>query len=192
MMSYNFYTGILCLITGIFFNVTHSKAQDIILRNERFYFDEKIIQRYKDSLHHDNKLYSFVVFVTNNKHKQETYLIWFKGMITKAVKVTDTTITKPLSIPNNNFSSLLHAEKLAIRKSEDRIKFIPPINAATTDVAIIDLHNNHFFVEQGQGTGYKLSVSKALDRKIFFQTLKKDLAPLNNLWQISHTYKRYE
>lgn len=157
------------------------------------YLDKAKVNFYKDSLRRRAVRSPFFTFLTSERGQPVTYFMWLHGDLLSAIKLTDSTVSRPLTGQPQRFNRLLSMPKLAIRQAEDRLKFRPPVNPLTTDLLFVDAGAHPYLVAYGSGAGYVLNPAQNAARNYFFQILRQDVAALAARWQPAGRYtRRYE
>lgn len=181
----------LILILSLSSVIGIASGQDIYVKDLPFYYDKKVVTHYKGSLKRTDLSSLFVTYLTKINNKEVTYIIWFKNNVMSVVQITDSTISKPLTTRQHHFMAALHLGKLAVRESENKLKFMPPVNSLTTDVAFIEVNRKEYVIEYVPNCNYVLDKKKNTSRDTFFRILAQDLEPLKERWQVATPYKRY-
>ena len=128
---------------------------------------------YRDSLQRRAVRPPFLTFLTSAHGQNVTYFIWLQGNSLNAIRLTDSTVSRPPTNKSQHFASLLNPGKLAVRQAEDRLKFKPPVNPGTTDILFVETSKQPYLVEYGRGAGYVLDAARDADRRYFFKYFGK-------------------
>jgi hypothetical protein len=170
-----------------------ASAQDAYVKYLPSYYDEKAVTHYKGTLKRTDLSSPFVIYITSIDNKQVTYVIWFKSKVMSVVQITDSTISKPLTTRQHHFMAALNLEKLAVRESENQLKFKPPLicPSSGSGAAFIEISRKEYVIEYGRNCNYVLDKKKNTSRAAFFRVLAQDLEPFKGKWQVATPYKRY-
>jgi hypothetical protein len=170
-----------------------ARGQGAYLHYLPSYLDKAKVNFYKDSLQRRAVRPPFFTFLTSERGQPVTYFMWLRGDLLSAIKLTDSTVSRPLTGQPQRFNRLLSMPKLAIRQAEDRLKFRPPVNPLTTDLLFVDAGARTYLVAYGNGAGYVVNPAQNAARHYFFQVLRQDVAALAAHWQPAGRYtRRYE
>ncbi|MDO7846076.1 hypothetical protein Q5H92_06900 [Hymenobacter sp. M29] len=152
--------------------------------------DERIIRSFQDSLKRERRSDRFITFLTHQREQDITYFIWAENNQMRVVQLTDSTISTPLTCPRPRFLAALDLPRLAVRQSEDRLRFMPPLNPKTTNSALVETAGRQYLIQQGSNNNYVLDRTKNQARAAFFRQLVEDLAPLQGHWHVARAYER--
>ncbi|MBG8552557.1 hypothetical protein [Hymenobacter guriensis] len=167
------------------------QGQDPYVRHAPYYPDQRLTHPLQDSLQRNGLSTRFITLLTQHQHHDITYFIWFENHRMQVVQITDSTLSAPLICRSQRFSAVLDLPQLAIRESENRLRFVPPANARGTDIAWLEIDGQPYLIEHGPSAGYILAKTKNTSRTAFFRLLKQDLATLQRQWQVARAYTRF-
>src|SRR5580658_8841370 len=163
----------LLLISIIFCVNPQSRAQDAPLKLMPFYLDHDVITKYIDSLNRI-KVDTFIAVLTNKNKENFTYFVWVKNGCMNVTRITDSMISSP-KIGQQHFIQEMNMRVLAIRESESKLKFKPPVDPAQCDIVFVYIGNKSYIVEEGSHSDYQLNSSKNKRRSNFIKTIKSDI-----------------
>ncbi|MBF9143254.1 hypothetical protein [Hymenobacter properus] len=153
--------------------------------------DERIIRSLQDSLRRERRSAQFLTFLTHQRGQDITYFLWVENNQWRVVQLTDSTISTPLPCPQPRFLAARDLPRLAVRQSEDRLRFMPPLNPQATNSALVEMAGRRYLIQQGVYSNYVLDKTKDHARAAFFRQLVEDLAPLHGHWHVARAYERY-
>jgi hypothetical protein len=170
---------------------TTGRCQSPYLRSFPFHLDERIIRSFQDSLKRERRSSRFITFLTHEREQDITYFMWTENNQLRVVQLTDSTISTPLACPQPRFLAALDLPRLAVRQSEDRLRFMPPLNPQANNSALVEMAGRRYLIQQGVSSNYVLDKTKNHARAAFFRQLVEALAPLQGHWHVARAYERY-
>jgi hypothetical protein len=136
------------------------------------------------------KVDTFFVFLTLKKNHPVTYFLWLKDGSAEALRITDSTISNVHEI-FEHFIKKMDLKNLAVRESEDKLRFKPPIDPAQSDLVLINISNKSYIIEYGRNPHYQLDPDRNKIRKDFIGSIKSDLKLVSGKWKSNRKYFRY-
>ena len=179
------FTVLIFFISPFFF------CQIGVVKTIPFHHDRKIIDSLKLNLE-KSKVDTFFYLITQFNNNDLTYFFWIEKGQTNVILIEDSIISKMSNI-SFHFPKNIKLKNLAIRNSENNLKFRPPIvHNSECDFFIFEANKRKLLISNGKCLEFSLKKSKMELRSKFFKEIITQLPSYSNLkWNKISNYQRF-